>query len=163
MRKEVGKAVYSCFAEQLAHAFPNFKRVKLKNVPKGYFVFRHQPKEGLLFFIVLDMAPKYDEFTVEIGWSKNGKFPSYLAGSPLENRKDGLKICLCQFWSVQDIWWEVGHRWTDEEWDQYLFEDKELEDEPLPRTLAKVPSKVDDAIQKLKKYAIPYFEQVASK
>lgn len=95
MRKEYGKVLRDLFTESMKRRLSQFEPVKYPSnmyVIPGERIFRWIPKEPIHCFVILSPSPKdYDEFTVEIGWSTNSRFPELSmrpSGRPTNNRSE---------------------------------------------------------------------------
>lgn len=159
MRRQLVRAVRAEFDKQLLKRFPGFRRSKLSE-PR-YDVYEWKVARQLYLYVALLVYR--DQFNVDVGWSTTGRLAEHPSYSPLDKPEKGaILFRLCNFWSEEDIPWMVVPPRTDEEWDQFIFEGKDLKDEPVEETKKRIPLLVDDAIKKLFKYALPYFRRIAA-
>lgn len=78
MRKEDGKALREAFAREMRARLPEFEPLSTasKYLFPGERVDHRRPLDSVLCIVILVPSRKdTDEFTVEIGWSKRGRFP----------------------------------------------------------------------------------------
>ena len=108
-----------------------------------------------------------DRFTLEGAWSKDGQVPSQL--SFLTDRTDGShRFRLPALWDVPhgDYWWELSdarhaNPMTLEEFDDWLHNHERILKERIEEGLRKTSGCVDEAIDRVLEYALPYFGEVA--
>ena len=78
MRKEYGKALRILFAVQMKQVVGHFEQVRVESTYfwPGDRAYRWQASDQLHCWIVLSPSKKdYDQFTVLVGWSKQGRYP----------------------------------------------------------------------------------------
>ncbi|CAI8838846.1 hypothetical protein [Methylocaldum szegediense] len=118
MRKEYGKALRDRFDREMKARLPTFKPFKSKSIYlfPGERVYHRILENPIHCFIILVPSRKdTDEFTIEIGWSKPGRFPELgmrPSGRPTPERTEFEQaelVCrLSDFWTREDVWWPVG-------------------------------------------------------
>jgi hypothetical protein len=134
-------------------------------------LYEWQPGGPIRMFIVLAIAPQFDEFIIEVAWSLKGRFPGFLhpmcpvavpehgimeADAPVDGE---FRFRLSRLWEPgKSIWWRLKA--------QPDATDQILED-LIPGTIAEiqegarpVEEAVAHTIGAVEKYAIPYFEGV---
>src|SRR5262249_37091876 len=102
-------------------------------------------------------------FILELGWSSASSFPKTL---PLQKKQrldlqsDG-RIRLPSLWredwpSAVEPWWQAGSSVNADTGEEFYT------NEETERRVARVPELVKDAINRLQKYGIPFFEKIAA-
>ena len=169
MRKEYGKALRILFAVQMKRVVGHFEQVR---VASTYFwpgdrAYRWQASDQLHCWIVLSPSKKdHDQFTVLVGWSKQGRYPELsmvpCAERPTPDRHEFAQqeylTCLPYLWTNEDRWWVVRKFRIPP-----TVVEIEASLEPIPATEAKeaVTPLVDDAINKIKEFGLPYLEELS--
>lgn len=166
MRKEYTKALRKAFDAQMAAVIPDFAVTK----PQSKFAFpgeRYYCRsigDKLRLWIALVPNPKAEEFTVEVGWSRLGRFPELPARPPafvptverVEFSRDEYFTRLACLWSKDDYWWSI---------ESFDFCDimGAISQRASPVTpeaaRQKVAPMVEDAIAKLRVYGLPYLDE----
>ncbi len=162
MRKELGKPTREYFVAGLAESAPEFQRSSPHDI-KGFtwsFVWRERELHRWLWY----QQHKYDDaFTVELSWSCLTQEPTR---APSRNPADaftpeGARFRLGAFWNKGgDYWWYVADPppgildCSPEDYIKRLAMPAKIE---LPR----VREAVDDAVARIREYALPYFDRVA--
>jgi len=119
MGKAFNQAVRACFARSIAERLPRFEpwRGKSPTLFSGERVWRWVPLEPLHCFVLLVTSPKgYNEFTVELGWSRLARFPELsMRPSPerpgrgeAEREREEYICRLPELAWGEDRWWRVG-------------------------------------------------------
>lgn len=180
MRKELSKQLDATIRETMGRELPYFE--PWKDPARGKTIYQFRPAPGLRVFVYFQKDMKRDEFTVEIGWSEHDRWPTeYLPGMPRDIPEIGVyrsapengefRARLSKFWEVphKDPWWEVvpNHaRWVSQRALRQILPDSASDDsEPpgeisLEQARARIPPLVEDAVAKLKIFAIPFFNEV---
>jgi len=166
MRKELGKALRSLFSRAMKEKLHQFRETKVESVYfwPGERAYCLAGRKDLLCWIVLSPSLKdYDMFTVLVGWSRLGRYPE-LSMIPSIRQPDSnhsefgeseYLTRLPSLWTREDKWWVIR---------EPLFEItiEALEKQSAPISLEEAQlltaPHVRDAMQKLEKYAVPYFE-----
>lgn len=162
MRKQLAKAVRQEFAEMLLKKCPQFQKT---NNGSGYYVYKRKVGPTLCFFVALQTVAREDWFTVEVAWNNSDEFPGLAFNdSPNEIPKTGgFRMRLGRFWTKEDYWWELAPDVSDEEWEALELEGKIPPETPIEDAIKQVKPQVADAIERLCKYALPYFAKIAKK
>jgi hypothetical protein len=165
MRSDYGKLLRSAFEQKLLAALPQFTRSNETQIPPGCRLYEWLISTQLTAYLLL-VPSDSEHFTIEIGWTHGGPFPFALF-IPQVIRHGSFRCRLSRMWNPPcDYWWKVTAQRTVK--DMTLEEigrfDTDFLNPPPKMTDADrevLRTAVDDAIQKIKQYAIPYFEQVA--
>jgi hypothetical protein len=189
MRSELGKELRRQFHALMRRKLPQFHRVKPKEIdapwggktteiPHGDRLYLWEHSTALYFYLELSIDPKCDSFTIGCAWTRNKRFPA-LVGSmfprgvpksdiPPQGAENGdMRFRLgTLFPNAQDYWWEVA-KCLVEEVDEWIVSGEWREtDKPeilIEDALRNVEPCVEDAVNKIIKYVIPYFEEVVQK
>lgn len=157
MRSELGKECRKLFRKMMAMEFPEYQEDKGQIVPQGVYVWTRR-SSGLWLHIFLLLDPTRDKFTVEGGWSKDGKKKSYSIWHLEELMSEPNNIRLAHLWHKSDFWWGL---FPDLERPRSIRE--RLIDDPIEQCLPMVPPAVSDAAKKLKEHLIPVFGKIVEK
>ena len=133
---------------------------EIETLPESCLCWVLNPKSQLKFYVVLLVAPKDDSFTFEIGWNKQGRLPRSRGRGPgEEGDATECSIRIGRFWGAQtyEDWWYLGGRRTPPDIVAGV------PDDPLPVKLADVQPKLADALEKVKKHAVPYLRTIAER
>ena len=163
MRKQVLRSLREVFRRELEGGGKFFK-ISNGSESTGADAYVWHFSRDLNFFIYLLPNPKSyrDSFMVELAWS-SGEFPK---NAPLQHNQelhgvsDG-RIRLPVLWREQwasalEPWWEIGSSLSAESSEEFYSA------EETRRRLARVPESVTDALGKIREYALPFFERIAS-
>lgn len=166
MRGVVAKEVRQAFERMICTSLPEFTRMKGEGrLPRGRRPFEWRMSASLSAFVEINFAQYYDNFTIDCAWSMHARFPFVLIGCcPVDYPQRGISkdepvngeyaFRLGNLWAgpKEDVWWHVGKPGTDEMGPclgvEVIFE-------------GTVEETVCDAIERIRKYAIPYFVHVA--
>ncbi len=166
MRKEFRKKLKQQFGDAVRQHANGFSEMKIRS-PFGEIVYAKitKPEKTGLFIIVFpDM--KREAFTLELGWSRKGRFPELPfrpSGSPTQTRTEFAQpefVCrLANLLGLDDYWWLVQPV-IDPLNDDYV-ELLKASVEPISAEEAELVVKphVEDAIQKLVEFGLPYLEE----
>jgi hypothetical protein len=143
MKGEIAIAVRSLFEKELRQRMPGFHLVEAQEIPPGSRVYRWSAELRLSFFLMLFISPKGNAFTVECAWSESDEWPAYvLSDSPDDAPRQGaVRFRVGQLWGADDFWWRPRIAQTPEE---------------------QVRPAVQDAVERIERYVVPYFEKVES-
>jgi hypothetical protein len=168
MRKELIKAVRKLFEDGMRAQLPNF--VAFKMVEKGAIRlgpecrwYRWTVASDLAFFVILKPRIKEgDDFWIHVGWSRKDDH------SDLADNFDQV-FNLGKLWDAPNSWFqwqltEPGYqqlaRMTDEEFARWAKNPQEVEQQRIEAGLRQAPVCVQDAIDRIVTYAIPFFDRV---
>ena len=171
MRKEIGEAVRKRFNARMKETLPQFREFKsagATGIVSGSRVYCCQAAPDLFFFLILVPSVKdLDRFTLEGAWSKDRRVPSRL-GSLSDVPDESLRFRLPSLWNVPhgDYWWELTetrhtHTMTSEEFDDWLRNQEQVLKERIEEGLQRARGCVDDAIEQIIDYGLPFFDGVA--
>lgn len=162
MRQPLAKAVRQEFAEQMKKQLPQFRKTKNGS---GYYIYQWKVGTNLSFFVGLQIDSQEDWFTVEVAWNKSEEFPGLaFCDSPKKMPKTrGFRTGLGVFWKEEGHWWELAPAWSDEQWEALELELKIPKATPIAKAMKQVKPQVADAIERLRKHALPYFAKIAKK
>lgn len=130
----------------------------------GDRAFRWTAEGDLHGWIVLNPSPKdYDEFTVLIGWSRNGRYPelsaipSFELPTPehAEFAHEEYLTRLPFLWTRSDRWWVVQRPQVAATVDDLIRSIRPISADDARRA---VERHVDDALEKIAAYGVPYLE-----
>ena len=147
MRKEYAASVRKCFQACLKDVMPQFElRKGEENVAMGDRLYRCVVSSDLILYVYLVIHDNADEFNLDIGHSRNDVFPIEMFFTEPKTTLVAFSTCfrLNELWQEKDPWWVVDESITG----------------PPEDCLDKVNGLVDDAINKLKERALPYFEEL---
>ena len=168
MRKELTKAVRKLFDEGLRARLPDFVPYKMVDNIKSCHGsecrwYRWQVAPDLSFFVMLKPKTKVgDEFWIHVGWSRTEDHSDVT---------DNFEQCfnLGKLWNAPAGWYtwrlnEPGYeqigRMTDEEFAHWAKNPQEMDRQRLEAGSKQAPICVQDAIDRIIAYAIPFFERV---
>jgi hypothetical protein len=163
MRKQALKLVQQEFNRLLLNRCDMFVQEGTFKGSPGADLYVWRCSSDLNSYIHLLPNPKSyrDSFMVELRWS-SGDYPvqaSLQNKQRLNTQTDG-RIRLPAFWreqwgSVFEPWWELGDPLTADNEQEFYSE------EGTSQKVAAAPKAVMDAVNKIEKYAIPFFESIA--
>lgn len=163
MRSELGKAVRKRFGERLKEALSQFDAIKgEKQIAPGSSLYQWRLGPNLDFYLLLQVHHTEDWFTLELAWTRNGRWPAFamLPGTPDGEPKNGdLRFRLGRLWADprEDVWWQLAPRPpAGADFDAYT---KRV---PVAEALARVEPLVEDAVQRLVRYGMPYLAKVSA-
>lgn len=171
MRKEYSHPLRKQFSAMMAEAHPNFKEIKVKTIyfNPGDRAYEWKLSDGRTCYVILVFHSHGDNlFTIEIGWSKHGRFPELSMRPCIESpdEKGVLNaeeyVCLLQsltkVYGEERDFWRVGKGLpvTDEEFFKSL--------EPIPEDVAELEAKnaLKDVFPLVSEYGIPFLEKYAN-
>lgn len=175
MRQEYGKALRNRFDHEMKANLSTFQPFKTRSmyIFPGETLYYRVLKGSIHCFIILVPSQKdTDEFTIEIGWSNQGRFPECMRPSlelPTPARTEFQQseyICrLSYLWTREDLWWQIG---ATAKLDLLKPEDQiqalmaRVQPVSPEEAKAAVRGPVEDAISRITAYAIPYLNELAS-
>jgi hypothetical protein len=162
--------VRETFERRLGEELPRFQRATQVKISPECRLYEWGYDEKLRFFIVLQTHQSEDRFTIEVAWSKNGVWPDGhvpLPASPsLDTPSGEMRFRIGLLWSNQpDHWWQLLPGGQDVVWRPAPRASEEIwraiaSPPPIEDVLKVVPAVVDDAMEKIHAFVIPYFERV---
>jgi hypothetical protein len=170
VRRQLGKELKRQFKEQLRVKLPQFGEVKIDPNRWGWKVFEWAIAPGMKAYVCLFPSQKDDAFTVDIAWSRQGRFPRHLdylfphdiprarifASEPV----DGEYLTrLPYLYSDRDQWWEVIPRLSVEEileQQRRQIESGQVEEAPIEAGLERIEPLVTDAVNRIVEYGVPW-------
>ena len=179
MRTEIAKAVRDEFAREVRKELVQFVPVETSKIPAGDWLFNWSMSRDMNAYIYLFMSPKYnqDKFAVELACS-TGEFPLQMRRQPSFEAQGAVRFRLPQLYKDQwpkENWepmWEVGpHDSPRQAIGRTVMHIKRGElpsgkDEgllPLEQAIQYVEPQVHDAIDKIKKFGVPFFHEFAQR
>ena len=153
MRSELGKECRKLFRKVMVTEFPEYSEDRSQAVPQGWYVWTYRHSEALFFFIVLVIDSEGDQFTIEGGWSHDGKV-LYSLSDVRDILSAPSYVRVAELWTGQDYWWPLVLR--PGEYENAIF----YKDDPVEQCLPLVAPAVWDAAEKLKEHLVPMFEKV---
>lgn len=164
MRKEYGQALRSLFERAMAQHCPDYEPVKVTSnyMWPGERAFRKRIDGVADLWIVLSPNQKFEQFSVELGWSRFQRFPelsmrpSPIAPSDAFDQDE-------YFCRLGEIVHEHDHCWTIEPFrpPQGIEEIMAaLEKMQASEATERVQPRVSEAIDALEKHGIPYLGTV---
>ena len=171
LRRELCKE----FKNQIASVFPRSGLITDKTAGQNGMVWRSSSSPSLHFFVVLCVAEDLDQFMVEIGWNVAAEFPWTEPFSRLENlAAPSGRGRLSHLWTQTgaDPAWAIVPRDSSSRRNERLAAQASGDWETANRLLresklspeeamSRIPSLVEDAIEKIEQYGIPRFVDVA--
>lgn len=158
---------------------------KCMETPSGCCLYLWKCRDNLYFYILLEINPKQgDSFTIELAWTRNKRFPICTdLMFPYDALESGIKRDipingdfrfriseLFEKHSNEDFWWEVAPSPTWEEFAKWNREADFTGEKlfgppvmPLEEAMRNVRPCVKDAVDKIEKYAMPYFQEIIQK
>jgi hypothetical protein len=165
MRKEYGVALRDLFTELLGSACPLFEWVKkpsiLAGVP-GERAYRWIVAENEHAWVVLVPHQKREAFTIELGWSRESRFPQLTMRPSLAHPKNAGPgdeyLCRLGELARGTDWW-----WTIEELPLFATQDQIMDyivaqTKPIsPETArSRVMPHVQEAIEEFQRFGLPF-------
>jgi len=177
MRTKIAKAVREVFARKLQQELGRFAPVERQRICAGDRLFGWQIAPDVNAYIYLFISPKYnqDRFAVELACSA-GEFPVQMARQPSYKISGAVRFRLPQLYKDQwpkknwEPMWEVGpHDNPREAIARAVAHIKVGEipgrkDEgllPIEQAIQFVEPQVQDAIDKIRTFGIPFFREFA--
>jgi hypothetical protein len=173
MRKELSKAVRAEFTAAMGRRLPQFVPVKIDSryAWPNSRVFRWAYDDVMHFFVEMFFDPKGDDaFTVEVGWSRLGRYPEV---SVRPGFRTGEEFAKAEYWCrLSHLYSATGGFWSLEEPDAAPGASGQgsgrspaigagLPQIGVEEALTRVAPRVEDAVDKLVVHALPYLDEVA--
>ena len=176
MRTEIAKAVRKIFAQKVQQELGHFSLLPSRKIRAGDLLFRWEIRSDLNAYIYVFLSPKdnQDKFAIELACSA-GEFPLQMARDPAVQKEGAVRFRLPQLY--KDEWpkrnwepmWEIGpHESPKEAIDRTMALIRNPESSgsrdsllPIEEVLPLVEPQVQDAIDRIKRYGMPFFENIA--
>lgn len=163
MHKAYTKTFKEKFSSALSVALPDFRLSRLqRNAHRGR-LYSQNAGNGVTLFVALILHDNADEFSIDIGFSRDGLCPeeSFFLAPNETLALPSVLFRLSEFWGDKDPWWVI---------EEYLPIDKQKTRMEQAGTIAlppeefnpKIDTLVSDAIRGLQQYAVPYFNALQS-
>ncbi len=149
---------------------PQFRQLRGVHLPKHYRVYEWRVTDRFRLYLLLQLHRSEDSFTVEIAWTLNGRWPEDvpLPDSPRETSESGdMRFRIGLLWSpMADYWWDLAPQLSkvplgDALRDYEGFLGRFSNPPDIDEAMSRVEPQVNDAIRRVREYAIPYFGRVA--
>lgn len=176
MRSQLATAVRDAFSRLVKQEFPQFVQIEPMGALRGGLLYKWQRAQNVSCFVYLQISAKMqDSFMVELSCSE-GEFPlNLVAHGPNDVREGSVRFRLPELyreeWAAKTRrvpWWWIGPPTAPEEVTskavaRAVAGKRPLVDEgmPIEGALPLVEPQVRDAIDRLKRFGIPFFEQFA--
>jgi hypothetical protein len=179
MRTKIAKALREEFARKLGQELAKFAHVESRQIRSGDLLFNWQMSCDTNAYIYLFISPKYnqDRFTVELACSA-GEFPMQMPRQPSLEAQGGVRFRLPQLYKDQwprkniEPMWDVGPH--DSPRDAIARTVAHIKAGELPgregeallpveQAIEYVEPQVRDAIDRIKRFGIPFFNKFAER
>jgi hypothetical protein len=171
MRRELGKRVRVEFASQIKSRLPQFQLVKGQALGAGIYLYQWKLAPELSFLLTLQLSTNWEEFTVEMAFSKSGRFHDHFVFSKLPNfpRCGMPAVAACEegrfrlghLWRFaetnMDFWWEITPHLSLSD----LADGRWTTDVPLEVAIQNVQPQVTAAIDKIIEHGLPFIREFA--
>ncbi len=152
MRRELGQVIVKEFDAGVAERLPQFRREKPDRGSGASRQYRWDSDSGLAFLFTLQFHRIWDSFTLELAWSKKGRYPGSIPPdepSEANDNAEELRFRLGKLWAPPptDVWWEVRPG---------PFETND-------QLLRKVRPPVEDALEKMASYGLAYVNRLVAR
>lgn len=167
MRKEYGAALRAAFAEAIGAAHPEFVHARKTNALAAYpgeRAYAWRVSETLNCWVVLVPDQKREAFTIELGWSRKGRFPqlSMRPSGYRPHQAAAEEEYLCRLGELSrgtDWWWTIEDLpldATEEQMTAYIV----AQTKPIApdEARARIEPLVREALAELARFGLPYLE-----
>lgn len=170
MRAALAKAVRESFEKHLKAGLPLFRRLRGNRLPVECRPYEWAVTESFRLHLLLQLHRSEDSFTLEVGWSRRGRWPEYVSPPVSADEAasaEEMRFRIGLLWSKSaDYWWDLVPRASTVPLEEVVndyqgFLDRFQAQPPIPEVLSRVEPIVDDAFRRIREYAMPYFERVA--
>jgi hypothetical protein len=174
MRSELAKLLKKQFEVEMKAKLPSFHPEKSVAADS---LFSCEVAPDLFFYILLFISRKDDRFTIELAWSRHGRFPAELGPmTPRDNpvskvRKDEPNDgrFRCRLGDLltrpHDHWWVVVPPLSMADFEaelQAMAEGRMPEELPVDVAKSRISELVRDAVRQIAEYGMPYFAEIAA-
>ncbi len=175
MKSKLGHTLRKQFDRRLEKELGQFSLEKCEELPGTDRLYEWRIAEGLTAYVLLVIAERANDFTIELAWSRGGTFPTNLRLlTPVdipecdivrdEPEEGNYRFRLSSLWDPrEDHWWHVSAQrgLEDLSADEFLdYDFTTAEPDVNEEDLRLLDSCVDDAMMRIHKHAVPYFEKV---
>jgi len=154
LRRKLNQALRKEFGARIKDRLPQFKRVGIDGLVPGQTAWCLALPE-VHFFLVIVPHSKFDEFNIEVGWSKEKRYPFTISPPPFLPSHSEHLFRLVEFtWNRTggEPWWAL----TDPPDNiAMFFEEPSIED-----ALSRIPACMDEVMFLIEHHAIPLFQAV---
>jgi hypothetical protein len=156
MRSLFGKCLRDLFEKRIKQRFVGVKPIPL-SLPPGSRAWLLGSTNTANAYLLLILSPRNERFTIELAWSEKKRLPERSDMMPGEPSAEGeLRFRISRLW--QPTGFEV---WYDLEYDKdYPDSGPSSVYAPEEPCMARIPVKVDRAMNAIEEHGIPYFEKV---
>lgn len=129
----------------------------------GERAFRRDMDRNLILWCIVVPNQKFESFTVEVGWSKLGRYPQLgVRPSPESHDRAGDReeyvVRLGELSRGQDYWWEIERFRVPTDVNDLM---QSLQPIPPEQAESRVLPKVEEALADLERHGEPYLMLVA--
>jgi hypothetical protein len=163
MKEALSKELLACLSKEIEARLGQFRPIEGDS---GRWRWQWAA-DNLTFFILLQSIDYLEQFTLEIAWSESGEFPWGAMGKKRVEREKG-RLRLPDLWTrgAVEFLWDVDPAKTaaTKLYLQSLRTPKALpvpKDSPDEEVLPRVRALAREAVDKLERYGLPLFQQVA--
>lgn len=175
MRPPLAKAVLKSFSSRISEELSQFSTQEPVGALVGGLLYRWSLPSNLVCYIYIQLSAKDDSFMVELSCSK-GEFPiNLVAFGPHDVREGCIRFRLPELYrqewahnSRRVPWWWIGAptkagQVTETAVERAMAGTRPLTEEGMPveQALQLVEPKVEDAIDRIKRFGIPFVEDFA--
>ena len=162
MKAQLANAVRSHFKKEMATRLPAF--VALTPNDRNGDLLALRVSETLVFFVYLSIADDKDCFVLEVASNNLAAYPWKIMPGQLQD-VDGAtaravwRFRISKLWrEAKEHWWVLGQELARRQTVEALRDNAHLGNKDLPEQLNEIEPKVRDAVGKVCRYAVPYFE-----
>lgn len=159
MQKRLEETLKAQFAREMARRIPSFKMSESRGPDMFFLRF-----ESLVFFVYLSIAESKDAFTLEIA-SNNvesypwAEMPGLSTDTERASAKDIWRFRISKLWgSLKEQWWWLGPEADPTSVLARIRTESRAAGADFERTPGEIEGKIRDAVEKICKYAVPFFE-----
>ncbi len=158
MKRELGKALRKRFANELRERLPQFREAKADRSSGTYKIYEWAAAPGLHVFLALQIHTRTDQFTIELSWSRHGRYPEHLGLLyPRDQPRDGeFRFRLPYLFALKDVWWELLPAPALEQILEAVIAGEDSPEESIQAGLERVDSCVKEAIDKIIELGLPF-------
>ncbi|MCB9867795.1 MAG: hypothetical protein H6816_14305 [Phycisphaerales bacterium] len=177
MKSALGKILRHEFRRRFRERYPGFQELRDVVLPPGWVALGLDITPSFSVYVVLVVYRNEDRFTIELAWTRNGRFPTHV---PLlyprdlpefnvkkDRDRDGDFCCrIGKFWQIKDFSWRVREPQFSKKAGPGSggaeYDDGALGESRDNRAPNSVQALIDDALSRIDVHVMPYFDEVAS-